>query len=142
HVILNQLVALTRNGIPVVMSKRAGEFVTLREVLDEVGKDACRFFFAMRGPNTALDFDLELAKKHTADNPVYYLQYAHARICSIFRQASEPVTIRQTSGDQVTERPMTGKPGHSPSAVEPPRQPPLHLLVQKEERDLMKRLAL
>jgi arginyl-tRNA synthetase len=114
HVILNQLVALTRNGVPVVMSKRAGEFVTLRDVLDEVGKDACRFFFAMRGPNTALDFDLELAKKHTVDNPVYYLQYAHARICSIFRQG-----------------------GVSPSA-----NPSLNLLVEKEEHVLMRRLAL
>ncbi len=114
HVILNQMVALTRNGVPVVMSKRAGEFVTLREVLEEVGKDACRFFFAMRGPNTALDFDLELAKKHTVDNPVYYLQYAHARICSIYRQG-----VAALIG-----------------------VPPLHLLVEKEERDLMKRLAL
>jgi len=70
HVILNQMVALTRNGEPVVMSKRAGEFVTLMDVLKEVGRDASRFFFAMRGPNSALDFDLELAKKHTVDNPV------------------------------------------------------------------------
>jgi len=87
HIILNQLVSLARNGVPVTMSKRSGEFVTLRDVVDEVGKDACRFFFALRGPNSALDFDLELAKKQTVDNPVYYLQYAHARICSIFRQA-------------------------------------------------------
>lgn len=123
HVILNQMVALTRNGTPVVMSKRAGEFVTLRDVLDEVGKDACRFFFAMRGPNTALDFDLELAKKHTVDNPVYYLQYAHARICSIFKQAEEK-TGGKVKGDLKSE------------------QVDLSFLEQKEERDLMRRLAI
>jgi len=89
HVLLYQLVSLTRNGVPVSMSKRTGDFVLLREVLEEVGRDACRFFFALRGPNTALEFDLELAKKHTNENPVYYLQYAHARICSIFKQAAE-----------------------------------------------------
>ena len=87
QVILYQLVSLTRDGVPVSMSKRSGDFIMLRDVLKEVGRDACRFFFAQRGPNTAFDFDLELAKKQTADNPVYYLQYAHARICSIFRQA-------------------------------------------------------
>ena len=90
HIVLYQLVSLSRGGVPVSMSKRSGDFVTLREVLDEVGKDACRFFFALRGPNTALEFDLELAKKHSNDNPVFYLQYAHARICSIFRQAPSP----------------------------------------------------
>jgi arginyl-tRNA synthetase len=112
HIILNQLVSLTRGGVPVAMSKRSGEFVTLRDVVDEVGKDACRFFFALRGPNSALDFDLELAKKQTVDNPVFYLQYAHARICSIFRQA----------GDRA-------------GAFDP------GLLKEKEERDLIKRLA-
>ncbi len=136
HVILNQLVALTRNGEPVVMSKRSGEFVTLRDVLDEVGKDACRFFFAMRGPNTALDFDLELAKKHTVDNPVYYLQYAHARICSIFRQAGSAVTSGSavTAGAAVTAAAATT----AASTV----TADLSLLKEKEERDLMKRLAL
>ena len=88
QVILYQLVSLTRDGVPVSMSKRSGDFIMLRDVLQEVGRDACRFFFALRGPNTAFDFDLELAKKQTVDNPVYYLQYAHARICSIFRQAA------------------------------------------------------
>jgi lysyl-tRNA synthetase class I len=87
HVLLYQLVSLSRGGVPVSMSKRSGDFITLEEVIKEVGRDACRFFFAMRGPNTAFDFDLELAKKQSADNPVFYLQYAHARICSIFRQA-------------------------------------------------------
>src|SRR6185369_10183875 len=88
---------LSRGGVPVSMSKRSGDFVTMREVLQEVGRDACRFFFAMRSPNTAFDFDLELAKKQTADNPVYYLQYAHARIASIFRQQSAPVSPENLS---------------------------------------------
>ena len=71
------------------MSKRAGTFVPLREVLDEAGRDACRFFFAMRMPDSHLNFDLELAKKQSSDNPVYYCQYVHARICSIFREAAK-----------------------------------------------------
>ena len=83
-VILCQLVRLVRNGDPVPMSTRTGEFVTLREVIDEVGCDAARFFFIMRKADAQLDFDLEIAKKHSLDNPVYYIQYAHARVCSIF----------------------------------------------------------
>jgi arginyl-tRNA synthetase len=71
------------------MGKRAGEFVTLREVLDEVGSDAARFFFLLRRADSQLEFDLELAKKHSTDNPVFYVQYAYARIASVFRQASE-----------------------------------------------------
>ncbi len=85
--IVHQLVHLYRGKQAVKMSKRAGEFVTLREVVDEVGRDACRFFFAMRTPNSHLDFDLELAKKKSQENPVYYVQYVHARISSIFREA-------------------------------------------------------
>ena len=88
-VILYQLVSLSREGKPQPMSTRAGEFVTLREVINEVGKDACRFFFLMRGANSHLDFDLELAKKQSPDNPVYYVQYAHARIWSIFKEAQK-----------------------------------------------------
>jgi arginyl-tRNA synthetase len=88
-VILVQLVNLTREGQPVRMGKRAGEFVTLREVLDEVGSDAARFFFLLRRADSQLEFDLELAKKHSTDNPVFYVQYAYARIASVFRQASE-----------------------------------------------------
>jgi arginyl-tRNA synthetase len=88
-IVLVQLVALLRNGVPVAMSTRSGEFVTLKEVVDEVGRDAARFFFLMRRSDSQLDFDLELAKKHSADNPVYYVQYAHARICSIFDAARE-----------------------------------------------------
>jgi arginyl-tRNA synthetase len=71
------------------MSTRSGEFVTLKEVVDEVGRDAARFFFLMRRSDSQLDFDLELAKRQSTDNPVYYVQYAHARICSIFESADE-----------------------------------------------------
>ncbi len=87
--IVHQLILLFRGKEPVKMSKRAGEFVRLKEVIAEVGKDACRFFFAMRSPESHLNFDLELAKKRTSENPVYYCQYVHARICSIFREAEK-----------------------------------------------------
>ncbi|MDD2558651.1 MAG: arginine--tRNA ligase, partial [Desulfuromonas sp.] len=89
QIILVQLVNLLRGSEPVAMSTRAGTFVTLREVLDEVGKDACRFFFLMRRSDSQLDFDLELAKQKNNENPVFYVQYAHARVCSINRKAAE-----------------------------------------------------
>jgi arginyl-tRNA synthetase len=88
-VILVQLVNLLREGKPVAMSTRSGEFVTLREVVDEVGRDAARYNFLMRRSDSHLDFDLEVAKKQSNENPVYYVQYAHARICSILRIATE-----------------------------------------------------
>jgi len=88
-IILVQLVNLLRGGEPVAMSTRSGEFVTLREVLDEVGKDAARYHFLMRRSDSHLDFDLEIAKKQSNENPVYYVQYAHARICSILQMAME-----------------------------------------------------
>ncbi|MDC4222814.1 MAG: arginine--tRNA ligase [Candidatus Manganitrophus sp.] len=88
-ILIHQLVNLLREGKPVAMSKRSGEFVTLREVMDEVGVDATRFFFLMRRSDTSLDFDLDLAKKASTENPVYYVQYAHARVCSILRVATE-----------------------------------------------------
>ena len=88
-VILVQLVNLLRGGKPVAMSTRAGEFVTLREVVDEVGKDASRYNFLLRRSNSHLDFDLEIVKEQSNENPVYYVQYAHARICSIMRTAIE-----------------------------------------------------
>ncbi|PKN83658.1 MAG: arginine--tRNA ligase [Deltaproteobacteria bacterium HGW-Deltaproteobacteria-1] len=88
-IILVQLVNLLRAGEPVAMSTRSGEFVTLREVLDEVGKDAARYNFLMRRSDSHLDFDLEVAKKQSNENPVFYVQYAHARICSILRMAQE-----------------------------------------------------
>ncbi|HZH48160.1 MAG TPA: arginine--tRNA ligase, partial [Nitrospira sp.] len=70
------------------MSKRTGEFITMREVIDEVGADAAKFYFLMRDSKTHLEFDLELAKQRSADNPVYYVQYAHARIASLWRVAA------------------------------------------------------
>ncbi|MBW6485050.1 MAG: arginine--tRNA ligase [Syntrophobacterales bacterium] len=89
QVILVQLVNLLRDGKPVAMSTRSGEFVTLREVVDEVGRDAARYNFLMRRSDSHLDFDLEVAKKQSIENPVYYVQYAHARICSILKMAEE-----------------------------------------------------
>ncbi len=88
-VLLLQMVALYRDGELVKMSKRTGQSVTLNELIEEVGTDAARYFFLMRSLDSQLDFDLDLAKKKSNDNPVYYIQYAHARICSIFRQADE-----------------------------------------------------
>jgi len=88
HVILVQLVKLLRGGVEVKMSKRTGEFITMREVIDEVGSDAAKFYFLMRDSKTHLEFDLELAKQRSADNPVYYVQYAHARISSLWRVAA------------------------------------------------------
>ena len=88
-IIFLQMVSLFRSGEAVKMSKRAGTAIPLRELMEEVGTDAARYFFLMRSTDSQLDFDLDLAKSQSADNPVYYIQYAHARICSIFRQASE-----------------------------------------------------
>ncbi len=88
-VLLYQLVSLVRGGKPVAMSTRSGEFVTLKEVIEEVGADACRFFFALRSPNSHLEFDLDLAKKQASENPVFYVKYVHARCCSIFREAQK-----------------------------------------------------
>jgi arginyl-tRNA synthetase len=86
---LVQFAILFRGSERVQMSTRAGSFVTLRELREEVGTDAARFFYVMRGNDQHLDFDLELAKSHSKDNPVYYVQYAHARICRLFRQLKE-----------------------------------------------------
>ena len=88
-VILYQLVTLCRGEEIVRLSKRSGDIITLREVIEEVGADACRFFFLARSADSQMDFDLELAKKQSQDNPVYYVQYAHARISSILRLAQE-----------------------------------------------------
>ena len=89
NVVLIQFVRLMRQGKEVAMSKRAGSYVTIRDVVDEVGSDVMRFFLLMRSSESHLDFDLELAKKESSENPVYYIQYAHARIGSIFRKAHE-----------------------------------------------------
>ena len=89
NVLLISWVHFVRDGEEVSMSKRTGEFVTLDELLSEVGVDAARWFFASRAPTTGIDFDIELAKKESSENPVYYVQYAHARISSILRKAAE-----------------------------------------------------
>ena len=89
EVLLLQMVSLYRGGELVKMSKRTGESVTLEELIEEVGTDAARYFFLMRSLDSQLDFDLDLAKSHSNENPVYYIQYAHARISSIFRQAAD-----------------------------------------------------
>ncbi|NLB18212.1 MAG: arginine--tRNA ligase, partial [Syntrophomonadaceae bacterium] len=117
-VIIMQLVRLYRDGEIIRMSKRTGTLVTLDELIDEVGKDAARFFFVLRSPDSHLDFDLELAKKESQDNPVYYAQYAHARICSILRQAkAQGISLPPTSSAR------------------------LDVLTEQEEIDLLRRLA-
>ena len=117
-IIIYQAVRLFSGGEIVMMSKRAGDVVLLSELVDEVGCDAARFFFLMRSADATLDFDLELAKQQSAENPVYYVQYAHARICSILRVAKE-------SGVSV------------PSASDAD----LSLLKHDSEVDLIKKLA-
>ncbi len=92
-IILNQMVSIKGGRL----SKRAGDMITLREVVDEVGKDATRFFFALRSPGAHFEFDLDLAKKQANDNPVFYVQYVHARCCSIFSEA-EKRGLLQASG--------------------------------------------
>ena len=89
QIILTQMVTLKRGGAEIKISKRTGELITLREVVEEVGKDACRFFFLSRSADSQMEFDLELAKEQSAENPVYYVQYAHARIAGILRTAKE-----------------------------------------------------
>ncbi len=89
QVILLQMVRVLRGGLPVPMSKRSGQFVELREVVAEVGKDAARFLFLIRRSESQLDFDIEIAKKQSMDNPVFYVQYGHARGCSVARKADE-----------------------------------------------------
>ncbi|GHS97623.1 arginine--tRNA ligase [Synergistales bacterium] len=99
-VMLIQFVNLVRDGVQVPMSTRSGQFVTLRDVLDEVGVDATRYFFLMRRHDSQLDFDLELAKKAGNDNPVYYVQYAHARISSVLREAvAQGKRLPEANGD-------------------------------------------
>jgi len=119
QIIIYQLVSLMRNGKKISASTREGEFIPLREVMREVGRDACRFFFLSRTCDSHLDFDLELAKRQTPENPVFYIQYAHARICSILRKA-------EREGVRV----------HKPDEAQ------LNLLATPEERKLMKQLAL
>ncbi len=93
EIIIGQLVSLYSDGKQIRMSKRTGEMVTLEELLNEVGKDPVRYFFLMRSTDTPLDFDIELAKSETSENPVFYVQYAHARICSIIKNAENKKLI-------------------------------------------------
>ncbi|GBD07142.1 Arginine--tRNA ligase [bacterium HR21] len=98
-VVLHQFVTLTEGGQQVKMSKRSGKSYTLDELLDELGPDVVRFFFLMRAPSTHLEFELELARQQTEANPVFYLQYAHARICSIFRHAERQGIVPKESAE-------------------------------------------
>ena len=99
EILVLQMVRLLRDGQEVKMSKRTGQSVTLNELIDEVGTDAARFFFVMRSIDSQLDFDLDLAVKKSNDNPVFYVQYAHARICSIMRQVAEAGITVQGKGN-------------------------------------------
>jgi arginyl-tRNA synthetase len=85
--VLHQMVMVTRSGVEVKLSKRAGSYVTIRDLIDEVGRDATRFFLAARRADSQLTFDIDLARSQSNDNPVYYIQYAHARVCSMLRRA-------------------------------------------------------
>ena len=122
HFIVTQMVTLKRGEKVVKASKRAGEFVTLRELVEEVGADACRYFFLSRTPESQMAFDLELAKKESTENPVYYVQYAHARIASILRNAREQ-GIEWSQGDvsllkDPNEMALIRKMVHLPELVE------------------------
>ena len=118
EVLIVQMVRLFKEGSPVRMSKRAGDIVLMADLLEEVGRDAARFFFLMRTPESHLDFDLDLARLQSNENPVYYVQYAHARVCSILRQAAaEGVTVPD------------------------PRRIDLTVLKEEVELDLIRKLA-
>ncbi len=100
-VLLVQFAVLYRGEEKVAMSTRSGQFVTLKELQEEIGKDAARFFYVLRGADQHMDFDLELAKSQSNDNPVYYVQYAHARVCSVFRQLKDRgLSWEKTQGEQ------------------------------------------
>lgn len=117
--VIMQMVRLVREGETIKLSKRSGKAITLNTLIDEVPLDAARFFFNLREPNSHFDFDLELAAKQSSENPVYYIQYAHARICSIIKKAQEQgVELKTPSDDE------------------------LALLNSKEEKDLIRHLSL
>jgi arginyl-tRNA synthetase len=102
EIALVQFAVLYRNGEKVAMGKRSGEFVTLRELREEVGNDAARFFYVLRRSDQHLDFDLDLAKSESSDNPVYYVQYAHARVCSVFSQwGGDPKSLARVKLDSL-----------------------------------------
>lgn len=129
EVVIGQLVNLFRNGEVVRMSKRTGEMVTFEDLIDEVGDDAARYFFLRRSTDQPLDFDIALAKEQSADNPVYYVQYAHARICSILRKAAG----RETSDESADIAAIV--------AARVPADAPLDLLETEPELTLMRKLA-
>jgi len=122
-IVIVQLASIFREGKPVQMSTRRGQYITLREVLDEVGTDAARFFFIMRRTSSHLDFDLDIAKKQTPENPVYYVQYAHARICSILHNA-KVLTSQKGASDK----------RRIPQDID------FTVLKEKEEIDMIKKL--
>lgn len=117
--VIMQMVRLVREGETIKLSKRSGKAITLNTLIDEVPLDAARFFFNLREPNSHFDFDLELAAKQSSENPVYYVQYAHARICSIIKKAQEQGVVLKTPSDDE-----------------------LALLNSKEEKDLIRHLSL
>ena len=122
EVLILQMVSLYRNGELVKMSKRTGQSVTLNELIEEVGTDAARFFFVMRSIDSQLDFDLTLATEKSNENPVYYIQYAHARICSIFRQLKEAGIEEAADADYTlltdpTETELIKKLGEYPELI-------------------------
>jgi arginyl-tRNA synthetase len=125
--VIGQLVTLLRSGEVVRMSKRTGEMVTFEELLDEVGADAARYFFLRRSTDVALDFDIGLAKEQSAENPVYYVQYAHARICSILRKAA---------GD-----PDATDPAGTTAGRVVPLGANLSLLIEDSELTLLRKIA-
>jgi arginyl-tRNA synthetase len=118
NIILYQFVSLVRNGQPVAMSTRSGAFIALKSVIDEIGRDACRFFFLLRAPDSQLEFDLELAKKHSSENPVFYVQYVNARCNSIFKESKNRDDLNNNN-EKIN----------------------FDLLNSKEERTLIKQLA-
>ena len=108
-VLISQMVSLYQGGEKVKMSKRTGKAVTMEDLMDEVGVDATRYFFAMRSTDSHLDFDMDLAVSQSNDNPVYYVQYAHARICSVFRQAAEKGAEVPESAEGVDLSPLASE---------------------------------
>src|SRR5690606_31604605 len=101
-----QLVRLMRNGEPVTMSKRSGDFIRLADLVEEVGADATRFMLLFRRNEQAMDFDFALVKQQTRDNPVFYVQYAHARTCSVFRTAEAELPALELSPAGLSAAPL------------------------------------
>ncbi len=117
QMILTAWVRFVRDGKEISMSKRSGDFITLDELLGEIGVDAARWFFASRAPSSGIDFDIELAKKQSAENPVYYVQYAHARIASILRKAEESGMKLPAAGDPRLTELLAGVLPGAPEAL-------------------------